>query len=668
MKKIPPINLNRMLKKIICTSEHASVTFSLNSPISLNRWLVTSGIGSQNYDLDANIRFNFHSSVITKSASESLDESEKESNWQFYLSDDGNSFYKRNSPEKLFSFKYEKKDEKYIYSLCSVYSDVSIERLIHISTMMPMPLRIWINGDLVFAGTVKYFIKNHIFSYRFQKGINTILVEKPICAWNRRLALSPKFFSFSIRPSESVVTNIFAEKIKQKEILAKYLNTYIIIPNKLFYQCNENMQIFVANNRRLDKEYEICLSTINGEYFSISTRDRIVTVPVPTDFTGVVKISVAGHNKFVFIGDYNIYAKKQIDILAAKSEIVDKYSVLINSTILNIESGFINNSIELIHEYYSQPVLQKHYAIEEYLMSKKFVIGLTNWYISIKSPIDGEPIICYLELPQSYNVQVKYPMVVYLNFDDSLTRVPTNPHRIIADISNNHISITFCGRGNYNSDYLNSYEIIFAIEYIIKKYNVDYQKIFLFGICTGGRRGINLFHEHPNIFSALFSFASTSLKAIDLPKSFPFIQLCHIDDMFYNGATVMERTTSKKNTFVVSGFEHEELIDYYCNVNAISLMAECSNNNFTNNIQKKETIKDIYLNHCCIIRPQLNNVDIANQLTLLLSRPIKMRARNYQFPVIDESDFIKKDMKNSNFVYIVKIGDSKKRKLFYCVP
>lgn len=646
--------LAEKLKNIVVANQYASVSFSLATPCFLNRWLVSSAVCKRNDDLTADVRCDLESKVVVGSEVESLQDNELESSWRYYISDDTTSFYKRNSPEKIFPLPISKSDEKYIYALSSVITEKEGIYLVHISTMMPMPIRIWINGELLFADTIAYIQKNHIFSYCFKKGINTILIEKPLCAWNRRLHMTPKFFSVSIRQLETVINNQFAYEINEASLLKDYLNQYTIIPNKLFYESNEPIQLIIFSNKsentniRLSvstsmKESKLELSCICGNETTIQTNSGL---------SGLVKISIGQQSTYLFIGKYSeyiTYIKEQIELVDDKD--IDTYSMSFNIDILDAERGLVKNSIEPIHSYYSQDVFRKLFAFEKYLLSNQINNELTNGFVALESPVDKTRFACYLELPKRYKCGTNYPLVVYLNFDDSLTRIPTNPHRILKDNDIDAISLTLCGRGNFINDYINSYEIICSIKEISKRYSVDTLKISVFGICTGGRRGFELVNKYRGIFSSMLSFASTSINAGQAAGNIPLIQLCNIDDMFYNGATVLSRLEKDgEKLFIMNSFEHEELIDYYSHSNTARLLIPYQNTvEIETNISYG--IKGIYLEPCCIVKPSLANKEIENKLLLLLTKPVVSRARNYNVPVIDIHDEC--EIRKSNIVFII---------------
>ncbi len=648
------IALSAKLEQIVISNQYASISFSLDNPCSLNRWLVSAAVCMKNYDLDADVRCTLDNKIVAGSETDTELKNEIENNWRYYISDDNISFYKRNSPEKMFSAPTSKTEEKYIYALNCVIANKEAERLIHISTMMPMPLRLWINGELVFADTIAFIQKNHILSYRFRKGINTILVEKPLCAWNRRLHMTPKYFSISIRPKDTVINNEFAYEVNESSILAKYLEQYTIIPNKLFYEINEPIQLFVTSNNSASKKIDISLSSsFEDIYIDVACNTgNIISIPTNSSLCGVIKISVGKQSSFVFMGCYSEYIvqlKEKIKYIDTKE--LDVYSLLFNADILDASRGLVVNAIEPIHSYYSQPVLKKLFALENYFRYHELSNALVNGFIALESPIDRVPFACCLELPNDYDKGKLYPLVVHLNFDDSLTRIPTNPIRVLKTDNSDIVSLTLCGRGDYINDYINSYEIIYSIREIIKSYKIDSDRVSLVGLCTGGRRGFELINKYRNIFSAMFSFASTSISSQETTRIVPMIQLCNIDDMFYNGATVLSRTVNTvKNTFSISGFEHEELIDYYCHSGIVKLITPYQRKMRTEN-DIQWGIKGIYLNPCCVVKPNLSDREKERKLLLLLTKPIISRARNYNVPVIEITDEAKMD--SCNLVFII---------------
>ena len=150
----------------------------------------------------------------------------------------------------------------------------------------------------------------------------------------------------------------------------------------------------------------------------------------------------------------------------------------------------------------------------------------------------------------------------------------------------------------------------------------------------------------------MFSFASTSAYSEGLPQVVPIIQLCHLDDIFYNGATVIHHLNNiVENVFAISGYEHEELIDYYCNKNSAELLLDFSKAKVVKP-EEKEAIKNIYLDKCYVIKPNLPKMVLIDKLIFLLCKPLKTRARNYHFPTIAYTDI--EDVRVCNFVFLIE--------------
>lgn len=629
--------LRKSLEKIIASHPYNPVTFDGNAVCHLNRWLVTSSLGNKNrFDLSA--VYNSNAKVLSSKEIENLNEDEIEKNWRFYLSEDSSSFYKRNSPEKLFNRVYDRTQEKYVYCLSSIYCEKGIELLVHVSNTLPMPMKLWINGEIVFIGTLDNFSKNHILSFCFEEGINTILVEKPMCSGNRRLALTPKWFSVSIRPVELIVNSAVSKVIKQDEILNTHLSSYTISTNKLFYDVDEKIQILILRNKSHD-ERDICIELTcsnNDTICQRTIRTGIIDyISIKPNAFGVVKISVKNRNDYcyIFVGDFREYGLNlETKINQTMLSESDKHSFMLNLKILDKEKGFILNSIEPIHKNYSQPVLDKLFLFEKQYRNNDFNDSIYNGFNAYISPIDGENLTYFLQIPTE--TECLYPLIIYFNFDDSSTRIPTSPNRVLVEKPNNAITITFCGRGDYMNDYVNEFEIMSAIDYVINRFPVDNNRIHLYGICTGARRGFNFLNKYKNVFASIFSFAGTPTEIEDLnPKSpIPVYQLCNIDDVIYNGATVLKNAINyKSKIYCVSGFEHEEFIDYFCNKNTLNLFLSHSQilkPKIRKTTISEMSIKSIYLNRCTVI---INNSSQDRDFASLLTQPLKCRARNYKY-------------------------------------
>lgn len=639
-------NLSAILSKVVLSCLYNPITFCGENVCHINRWLVTAAMAECDRFSDQPL-LNPDAVVLMPVELGSFSQNRLEKNWRYYISEDSSSLYTRNAADHLFNNKYDKNAEKYIYYLSSIYCDEE-ELFIHISTMVPLPMKLWINGKLIFVGTQAAFQKNHILAFTFVKGLNTILVEKPMCAANRKLIMAPKYFSLTIRKPATVLNNHLSKKTMLAKSLHEYLNGYSIFTNKEFYSLCDNIEICVFQNRNQDSVIPISIIGMDEKPIiqTVIQSGRISKIPLDSIlYPGIYKITVDDTNcKYIFVGHYTDYVSDRLEkIQISDLNHFEKESLKFNLSILNQDKKTIQRSIESIHNLYSQPVFSKMFHFDQALT--KAILNEDTYfdmYGAYTSTIDEAKIAYYLELPVSYQKNQSYPLVIYLTFDDCSTGIPLRPCRILHQKREDIISVTLKSLGDNVGDFIYESEMMEIIRELTERFSIQMNKIFLIGLCTGVRRTYKIIEHFADLIGGMIAVAGANIEDIGT-KNFnqvPKIQLCNIDDVFYNGAMVLQNSESKKeDTYLVSNFAHEEFLDYFSHYGLPSLLFHYTNMNTPTipclQAQEVKCIKDIYLKKCCI----LTNIE-NGPLLYLLSQPLKRRERNYKYSIYKKDDSI----------------------------
>lgn len=659
------------LERMVCSVSDISITFSADAPVSLNRWLVTSSVQNRTCDLMPEFLTMFHRKITVGEDLEN--ECGIEHKWRFYISDENTSFYKRNSVDTLFVEGVKKNEEKYIYSLCGLFCEEKKELLIHSVTELPIPLRIWLNGTLVLSETVENFTKNHLFSYTFDQGINTILVEKPMCLWNRRISLTPKYFSLSVCPMENVLSHRLADDLDERSLLEQYLSEYSISMNRLVYGAGDVIQLFITNNKRNREAIIVEIESTQKKIGVIQGyTNQLLEYPIQQNVRGILKVQVGSQYKYIMVGSYQENTSRVIQQLDVVSDYEMIEELKFNTSILNINTGFVKNALEPIHSYYSQPVFERLFLTEKILANSGRGYEAIDGFKMIHSPIDQGRIVYHLQLPLGYERTRQYPLVVCLNYDDSSTHIPANPFKVFHQKAEEVIVVTVCGRSEYEHDFLYAVDLQHIIQHIMRRYHVDQRRMYLFGICTGAKLGYELIKENPFGFAAFFSVCGIDSAGNSGKYDVPIIQMCHVDDMFYNGAAIIQKMKQMHDLYIISGFEHEEVLDLYCNKNIVSLLRVFQKNTNESWGMTITGIRSIYTKPCLVIRHSDEMSEALKQLYVYLQIPLKIRARNYRFPCVNERELESEAYQKENLIYPVKKGEEeihleKIRTLYECV-
>ena len=636
-----------MLSEIVLSCLYNPITFYGENVCHINRWLVTAAMAERDLFSDQPL-LDLDAVVLTPVELGSFPQNSLEKNWRYYISKDSSSLYTRNAADHLFNKKYDKNTEKYIYYLSSIYCDEEEELFMHISTMVPLPMKLWSNGKLIFVGTPAAFQKNHILAFTFAKGLNTILVEKPMCAANRKLIMAPKYFSLTIRKPATVLNNHLSKKTMLAESLHEYLNGYSLFTNKEFYSFGDNVEICVFQNRNQDSMISISVIGVEEEPIIRTVIQSGCISKIPLDsilYHGIYKITIDDTNcKYIFVGNYTDYVSNRLEkIQISDLNHFEKESLIFNLSILNQDKETIQRSIESIHNLYSQPVFSKMFHFDQSL--SKAVLNEDTYfdmYGAYTSIIDEAKIAYYLELPVSYQKNQSYPLVIYLTFDDCSTGIPLRPSRVLHRKREDIISVTLKSLGDNVGDFIYESEMMEIIRELTERFSIQMNKIFLIGLCTGVRRAYKIIEHFAGLIGGMIAVAGTNIEDIGT-KTFnqvPKIQLCNIDDVFYNGAMVLQNSESNpEDTYLVSNFAHEEFLDYFSHYGFPRLLFHYTNPNIPTipclQTQEVKCIRDIYLKKCCVF----TNIE-NNPLLYLCRQPLKRRERNYKYLIYKNDDSI----------------------------
>ncbi len=627
-----------------------SVTFDGNNVNHINRWLVTT-VASKNKPFDEKVLLDICDLSFSK--------------WKYYVSTDAESFYKRNNPEKSYDVKKIDGYEHYIYCLSNIYMQEEKTLLLRFSTTLPIPIKIWINDNLVYCGTFGNFKKNWIFSYDFQKGNNTVLVEKPMCTNNRILAHVPKFFSLTIRPIDTITNNKLSKTAHMDTVFREHLEKVSIITSDIFYDKGDKIGIIVFKNsfRKIHETGEISFFTNNSncihrekvicnEFFYISLGDISQQI---------IKIEYTQDNRifdtsFIFIGDYESYKKKvKKQKNNYETDIIE--SLDFNLDLLDSHSNFVKNTIELAHQGYTQPILKKLFLLQNstHNKSKEISNGFNVW----KSKIDNNPFVYNLVIPNNYDSSKKYPLLVSFNFDDCKTNIPQDVNQIMSANFSNTFSLVFCGLYEHKYDFLNDTDITDVIMYIIKNFSIDSRKINFLGVCTGASRGFYFIHNYPQIFQCIISVSGIVNEKLSCINNTNITNVLNIDDNYINGSAAITMLPDDK-TYLLSGFEHEEFFDYFCNKNLQYFIDESMGKEFK--LPQKSLLQKIYNNNCFIIGENEVQNEFEKIIIQYIKYPVDTNYRKYDFPVLNDEQKIFERVKKCNFILPVNINNISKTK------
>ncbi|RCX12562.1 hypothetical protein DFR58_12166 [Anaerobacterium chartisolvens] len=571
------------IKQIIYSCPY-NITFSGNKCGFLNRWLVTGKDAQSHGDKSLEPYIGTDATILYNAQHTELAQEELESNWRYYcctkLDDDTQIEYCRNNPEQMFS----KDRDAYIYCLCCIYCEDEQDYLFFVDPQIP--IRIWINGLLVFAVTSGYMINKYTFAIRLSKGINSILVEKEMLKLFRGFSPYTSRFHMEFVPIRVIVESDIRQFYdrNQFKILEK---EYKIIPDRAFFDGREDISITVVPRYITDiKPERITVSIFDASLRKIIDTEgytfRRLLLKPDGEIRGTLLIEVKSHTgskkagAYVFKGDFSQHLK-QLGMIAEKRK--DYHSSIFNfikraSEIPDANLFFFRNTLELMTEHIYESVLKQLFAVEGAVIycdencCEKTILSISEKRALVfkDSETDDKFTAYLLHLPRDYSLNKRYALTVYFIYGTGYSTYPYAMDFIERQLFDGTIVLTICGRGGMNRDYINEGDILTIIKGIVEKYNIDRDRIFCIGGCTGTLRAIGMGIRMPGLFAGIMGVEGTARLDIRKPEleylknldNLRILQLNNIEDAIFNTARVLDTLNRFRHnkSWNFSGFSH----------------------------------------------------------------------------------------------------------------
>ncbi|RCX12561.1 putative esterase [Anaerobacterium chartisolvens] len=563
-----------------------NITFSGNKRGFLNRWLVTGKAAQPHGDKSLEPYLGTDAAILYNARHTELAQEELESSWRYYcctkLDDDTQIEYCRNNPEQMFS----KDRDAYIYCLCCIHCSDGGDFLFF--TDPQIPIRVWINGVLVFTVTREYMIKQHVFAVRLRKGMNSVLVEKPDFMCFKALTPYTSRFHLEFTPLEHMLKKGLRQfyDAGQLKILK---NNYRIAPDKAFFNSGESIFITVIPRYIKDakpEEIEVSVYDATGKALACSKESTFKRIMISLDekISGTLLIKVGGcrcrcrnqSEVYVFKGDF----VSRLELMAFEAEMRTDCDESISKTIRrmaevpDIESSCFKNTMELITDSIYEPLLEQLFVLEGITgcscthTEVRDIFTISNKRIMVfkDSEIDDGFIVYPIHFPANYKLKDKHPLIIYFLYGAGYASYPYAAEYIERQMFEDAVILNICGRGGMNRDYISEGVILNAIDEVIKRFNIDRDKIFCVGECTGTLKAIGMALRKPDLFSGLIGIEGTARLDIRNPEfeclgnldNIKIYQLNNIEDAIFNAARVIDtlKKFRQNKSWNFSGFSH----------------------------------------------------------------------------------------------------------------
>jgi dienelactone hydrolase len=573
------MKLNEYLEDILAKS-HCPITFSGDIPNILCRWLVRSQHINEAMTKDTQPYLDQSGRLLLLQELTLLPIETVEVNWRLYISDMIDRFHEMNSPMKLFSIG----QNKYMYCLCNVICEREEDIFLSIITFSHTALRIWINGVLLYTASPEYLIKTHYAVFRFKKGNNHVLVESTLF---EKISNRGQEFIFKLNPLGRFLKANGAPKFEllDRDFFDFLKNSYSIFPEKIFYLSGEEISFVVLPhyfNDMSEEQIKVTFYNAKGdclESIYCKTAQR-VSLRIRSSEKGVLRIQaesrVDGTKSsigYVFLGDFITEIEVLIKLAEARQ---DCGKGIIESILGIIEISQVLKGFKQLQDFIPgdmyNVLLEKIGKFQNYLDTsdapdQKAHDEIFNPYFMVfenKRTSDGFTAYS-VQLPEGYNTQKKYPLV--LHFTGGEGRLyPIDLPWVKRSASTEAIIVNMVGIGRMN--YVDDANLVRTMGSIIENHNIDRNRIYVIGYCTGAVKAFNIAFKIPDLFVGLSNVVGDVRLSVHNPE-YEYLRnidhtvvygLVSTEDWFINSTRItnfLQRMVQSK-TWMYNEFTHAE--------------------------------------------------------------------------------------------------------------
>lgn len=498
---------------------------------------------------------------------------EAQNKWCF-IDNPGSGKRSRNRLERLCSYH----EPQLLYAAAQIFSKEDKEKLYFVNNgHNPLPMKIWINGRLIFSCYKENLIRRSEGIIRLKAGCNLILVEREMIPQHKiKDMFMDTNFTFTLYPISHFMKTEKGYPFLTKELLRSYgCMTDIITPKKIFKAGEKIPYYLLAHYNDAGQKYEIQVLDTNDTEIYADSLDALQQseIILHKDINDVLKIIVKKDGcifaaEYIFVGDIG----RRMGLTDTDSRRIKE---LLN--ILDFQKNVVRNSIYPIDNNVFYHVLENLY----YLFHKKDLRG--HYYLDfIETHDQGRKRSFGVLLPKDYDEEKAYPLIIQYTAGYGESAIPgLNGHYPEHCIRNNKYKDVIVAFLACDYEYLNDYELMAVgdvCNYLMGKYSVDRQRVSILGFCGSSNSCMRLLSFYPGVFSAAAFLApyidNETLDMMDERKSEPahlHLLLNPSMGLFLPGIVYAKRCQA--DVTITPGLEHEELFALYNNEYLLSFLA-----------------------------------------------------------------------------------------------
>ncbi|WP_315911000.1 hypothetical protein [Xylanibacillus composti] len=557
------------------------IVMSGEEPIALNRWLIKKVQNHHPEQLDAEPAIDPKARVLLPWEQVMLQRDEVESNWRFYISERADRYLEVNEPFALFS---QHDESSYMYACCSVHCLQDREMLVNLICYYPSPVRVWINGRLVFTSHAEYVNREVHARVPFHEGFNTILVECPL---HLDRQLTCREFIIKLNPFERLTDLRKQNELVDQAWLEQLKHAYHIIVDS-HAVCKNDDQVPVLKGmaqpmcfspESLEKSLELHLWDAQGQCLA---REQVQAMhpfrlSFPQDAQGFYRITLTESVSHRTVAETHCCMGHIADAVEMLRERIRTRKDC-NETVLESLRGLaaVPSLLQGMNQYvpadWMEQNLKLFYEASVYAGSADQILQVQmqdvfpeRYSIMLPKSIDSGELIYTVHLPEQYDSSRLYPVVFYFH-DAQGRKYPLPLPWMQWARTSEAIVVDMVGISRLH--FADDIQVVRMIQTILGTLPADRDRIYGIGFCTGGPKTYRIGFLVPHLFAALASIVGDPRIDADQPEYEFFdnlehtavLAVCGVENWFFNSmrkADFVERLP-KGETWMIHGFIHNE--------------------------------------------------------------------------------------------------------------
>jgi len=509
----------------------------------------------------------------------------------------------KNRMERLCS--YLKK--QFIYAMAYIYSNKTEDKLLVINNSHnPIPMRVWVNGKIVFAGYANNLVRREECIVTLQEGGNIILVERSMIPQNKMKDMfMDTGFSMIFRSLTYFLPIRKDNDLLDGNMICSIADSVRFIQQKCIYEDNEIIQFYLLPKKpeddRKSETYEVCVqdSQMKVLYSASILLCEVCTIKLSSHPKGVLKIQISKGNReviseYILFGTVSNYLnemtnKQQISQIQELTDILDMSKGGVRGTIYPIDSNVYHYVFKNLYELEKSPNTITPYRKDVERDGKDETES--NYHIETVMTHNQGSVQSYgVYVPKGFDRDRWYPLVIQYAACYGRYPIPGLNGEFAGSCFKNALYedvIVLVIPCIYDKFILYD-ELVFLDIYkkVIAEYKILPGKISLVGFCGSAGPCMQLLYHYPHLFSSAALIAPyindelLERKLILNIKDMPIYFILNPAKGLFLPELYYLSIFKNADIYICNGFEHEEVFTYFMSESLIKALTKAQKPEF----------------------------------------------------------------------------------------